>query len=121
MDSDVEKWMKRLAKKGPFFLLKSEPWTSPHAHWQHGVRTGTAYTVIWHDQNKGDVKIGTLHDWMTARYGIQTRAALKGDRPHDLWNGRAVEDGEFEEMLAVWEDRSTLPHFDITTLKNVEW
>lgn len=121
MKDDVQKWMKRLSKKGPFFLLRSEPWTYPYSIHDGSTRTGTLYTVIWHDQNKGDVKIGSLHDWMSARYGIQTRAALKGPRPQDMWNGRAVEDGEFEEMLAVWEDRCVLPEFDLTMLKNVSW
>lgn len=98
---DVEQWKKRLNRKGPFYLLRTEPWerswTMSDGTERH--QSGNRYIVIWND--KDETKIGGLSDHMATRYGIGTRAKLFGDRPQDMWNGHKVTDEEFEAMKAI--------------------
>jgi hypothetical protein len=105
---DVQKWMKNLNRRGPFYLWE----TTPHPN-------GQSYIIIWNDGAK--TKIGQLHDGLWCRYGINTWSVLNGSRPHDLWNGFGITDDEFEAMLAVREHRSLLPKFKLETLKDLRW
>jgi hypothetical protein len=121
MQDEIQAWKNRIRRKGPFYLYSSEPY-----HYEllrsDGVRIvqdGTQYTVIWRDKNK--VRIGTLRDWMSCRYGIATRANLLGDRPQDMWRGHLVDDAEFEAMRAVRNGVSSLPEFDLDNLRNLSW
>ncbi len=126
--SDVEQWMKRLTRKGPFYLLDTkfdttERWD--HSAYNHETKTGsvktevprTTYWVIWNDKEK--TKLGSFCDYMYARYGVATRSVLNGDTPFDLWNGQGIEQATFDEMLKVRNNTSTLPHFDLKTLVGV--
>lgn len=118
-DEEVAKWMKRLNRKGPFYLLRTEPYHYEVTR-QDGslfVKDGTTYVIIWNDGDK--TKLGSVHDHMWCRYGVSTRTVLNGDRPHDLWNGAGISDEEFQEMLAVRKNSSTLPIFQLETLKNL--
>lgn len=58
---------------------------------------------------------------MLCCYGIDTRAALIGDRPQDVWNGHKLDDGEVQAMMAVRNGKSSLPTFDLNTLQNIAW
>lgn len=111
--TDVEKWKKRLNRKGPFYLYERSDYV---CRWRP-EETGYQYRVIWQDGHK--TKIGMLHDHMTCRYGIKTDTVLNGERPHDLWNGVGLSDEEFEAMLAVRKGESTLPLFDLDTLEHL--
>lgn len=119
INDDVMKWMKRLNRKGPFYLLSTE--TEPHTiyRWEAGVRIDTettkqVYCVIWNDKEK--TKLGYFQDYMCTRYGVSTRCVLNGDTPFDLWNGAGTTDEEFAEMLKVRNGESELPHFDLDSL-----
>lgn len=116
---DVKAWMKRLNRKGPFYLIRTEPFDNSVVRPDGEVltRIGNNYFVIWNDKEK--TKIGCLSDHMYCRYGISTIATLNGDRPHDLWNGSAVSNADFDEMLKVRKGNSSLPTFDLTVLKNI--
>lgn len=118
------KWMKRLNRKGPFYLLSTE--TEPHTiyRWEDGTRIDTettkqVYCVIWNDKEK--TKLGYFQDYMSTRYGVSTRCVLNGDTPFDLWNGQGTTDEEFAEMLKVRQGQSTLPHFDLNTIQGLVW
>lgn len=117
--SDVEKWKKGLSKKGPFFLLRVEPWerslTMSDGTPRH--QSGNIYVVIWND--KEETKIGGLSDHMTTRYGIGTRAKLFGERPQDMWNGHKVDDKEFEAMRAVRSGETNLREFRLDELSGL--
>jgi|GEM_PF-3607009 len=98
---EVDQWKKRLNRKGPFYLLRTEPWERSWIMSDGTQRhqAGNRYIVIWND--KDETKIGALSDHMATRYGIATRAKLFGDSPRDMWNGHKVDDEEFEAMKAV--------------------
>lgn len=119
IDKEIAAWKKRLRRKGPFYLLRTEPYHYEVTR-QDGsqlVEDGTSYCVIWNDGHK--TKIGWLRDYMLTRYGISTCSVLNGDRPHDLWNGSDIDDDTFAEMLAVRNEVSALPHFDFDQLQHV--
>lgn len=119
---DVLMWMKRLNRKGPFYLLRTEE--SSVTRYDHLVTPSrpyelpaNIYVVIWNDGEK--TKIGSFKDYMFARHGVSTRAVLNGETPFDLWNGSTIGDAEFQAMLAVRNATSELPHFDLHTLVGV--
>jgi len=108
-DEDVQKWMKTLNRKGPFYLYRvSEEKSINH------------YFVIWNDKRK--TKYGYLSDGMYCRYGIRTICVLNGDTTFDLWNGQAVssEPEIFDEMLKVRNKENTLPIFKLENLKDLK-
>ncbi len=118
-DDDVLAWIKRLNRKGPFYLYHAEPWESEHPFHDGSKKSGTLYTLIWNDKDK--TKIGSVHDWMYARYGIGTRAAVIGDRPQDLWRGDLLDENEITAMRLVRDGKSSLPEFNLHHLENVMW
>ena len=75
--------------------------------------------MIWNDKDK--TKIGSVNDWMWARYGIKTRAAVIGDRPQDLWRGDLLDDSEITAMRLVRDGISSLSVFNLQHLENVMW
>ncbi len=121
--ADVTKWKKRLNRQGPFYLLRTEPYHKEYPRMDGGVTVhdGFTYTVIWNDGHLYKTKLGTLRDHMMCRYGIQTETVLKGERPHDLWNGSNLSDEDFQAMLDVRHRVSTLPKFSLDTLEHLNW
>lgn len=119
VSDDVAAWAKRLSRKGPFYLFRTEP--STHTRYDHSTTPATVsevpasiYVVIWNEGEK--TKLGALQDYMYCRYGIGTRATLSGDTPYDLWNGHNVDDESFSAMLDVRHGRTKLPEFDLLSL-----
>lgn len=121
MGGDVLAWMKRLNRKGPFYIYNIQPkqvqdWVDnkwiKYEHPSH-----KSYTVIWNDGDK--TKIGILEDGMYCRYGISTKAYLAGDRPQDMWQGRNVSDDEYAAMVDVRKDQSSLKTLDLNDLKDL--
>lgn len=119
MSLSVEKWKKRLSRKGPFYLFSQEPWSRSWTMSDGTPRSqeGMRYVVIWNDGD--ETKIGGLSDHMATRYGIGTRAKLFGDRPQDMWNGHKVTDEEFEAMCAVRSGAQVYPVFSLDDLKGL--
>lgn len=121
---DVAAWKKRLNRKGPFHLLRTEAGT--HDKWDHSAAPPfkktvpiSIYVVIWNDGEK--TKLGAFSDHMSCRYGVGTRSVLKGDTPYDLWNGHNVDDDSFAAMLAVRNGTSSLPLFNLDTIEGLSW
>lgn len=113
---DVDKWKKRLRRKGPFYLLRTEPWERSWTMSDGTARhqAGNRYIVIWND--KDETKIGALSDHMATRYGVATRAKLFGDRPQDMWNGHKVSDDEFDAMVSVRRGEGKHQEFSLDSL-----
>lgn len=123
MSDDVAKWIKRLSRKGPFHLLRTEAFSK--TRYDHSVKPSRAYEVpatrywvIWNDGEK--TKIGSFSDFMLCRYGVATCAVLNGDTPFDLWNGAGFQD-DFPAMLAVRNGTSDLPHFGLADIQGLSW
>lgn len=121
---DVEKWKKRLRRKGPFYLLGTE--TQTEDLYDHTVTPSlkstvpaTLYWVIWNDGEK--TKMAAFKDYMWCRYGAQGTVVLNGDTPFDLWNGAGLEQETFDEMLGVRKGTTALSEFDLDTLVGVRW
>lgn len=112
----VAEWRKRLSRKGPFYLYAKTPYDYVINRSDGSVfeRHGTRYHLIWNDGLK--TKIGSVHDHMSTRYGIATKAAANGDRMLDVWNGGAINEPEFKMMMEVRNGVSSLPKFDLSTL-----
>lgn len=127
--TDVERWMKRLSKKGPFYLYETTPYYSSFTPYrvvdgekiesEPVVREGFNYFVFWNDGYK--TKYGMLRDHMYCRYGIDTICVLNGETKFDLWNGGTINDDIFDRMVEVRNCRSTLPKFELTELKHLSW
>ncbi len=103
-DKDVQAWMKRLNRKGPFWLYKTVE--TEIRTWDYSTKPGTQitvpanmYYVIWNDGAK--TKYGVLSDYMWTRYGIATQCVLNGNTKFDLWKGQNINDMIFEMMLDV--------------------
>ena len=110
MNSEVEAWLKRTSKKGPFKLYS----------YNTSVPDVTKYTVIFKD--KGKVKIGTVHDGQWCRYGIRTFGALSGPTALGLWQSGAgaVDEYQLEAMIRVWNDECHLSPFLMESLKGLK-
>ena len=113
--NDVEKWLKRANRKGPFYLYKIEPLVREWLTEQ----SGNQYYLIWNDKDR--TCYGSVHDEMLCRYGFDTITVLKGDTKFDLWNGKCIDDDIFNEMIKVRNGLSTLPMFDLSTINNIGW
>jgi hypothetical protein len=115
-DKDVENWKKRLNRKKPFHIYRTEPFDESYVRKDgvHFDRRGTRYYVIWNDGHK--TKFGALSDHMTCRYGIETICVLNGDTKFDLWNGHNIDDSIFDEMIKVRNEESELLEFNLDTL-----
>lgn len=106
--NDVQKWMKRLNRKAPFWIYQIEKFD--HSIYEHvpgkipNVRLVPAnrYYVVWNDGDK--TKYGNVSDYMWTRYGISTLCVLNGDTRFDLWNGHNIDDHIFDMMLDVRND-----------------
>lgn len=112
---DVQKWMKRLNRKGPFYLYKEDvykPYTSAKEPVKH-------YFVIWNDKEK--TKYGYFYDGMHCRYGVQTCTVLNGNTKFDLWAGHNIDDDIFEAMLKLRNETSELRHFELTEIQDLRW
>lgn len=112
--------MKRLNRKGPFYLLRTEEGSI--TRFDHRVTPSrqyevpiNVYVVVWNDGEK--TKMGAFKDYMYSRLGITTMAILSGDTMADV--GSNIAQSDFEAMLAVRQGRSELPHFDTHTLVGV--
>lgn len=112
-DQDVQAWMKRLNRKGPFWIYKKELFK--HTLYDYSQSPSSSrdvpaqrYYVIWNDGNK--TKYGVLSDYMWTRYGIDTQCVLNGDTKFDLWNGQNINDEIFEMMLDVRNDSDNPRH-----------
>ena len=125
---NVEKWIKRLNRKGPFYLYETEQGTTvrwDHSNYNPETKTGSvkttvpkkSYYVIWNDDDK--TKFGSFSDYMLTRHGVATRSVLNGDTMFDLWNGSGLDQTIFDEMLKVRKRMSGLPHFDIRSLVGI--
>ena len=130
--TDVEKWMKRLSKKGPFYLYKTTPYYSSITPYrmvdgvkvelEPVVREGSNYFVIWNDGHK--TKYGYVRDHMLCRYGIETCCVLNGETKFDLWNGSTIDDDIFDMMLLVRDptvEDKQMQRFTLDQLKHLSW
>lgn len=130
---DVLKWMKRLNRKGPFYLVstrdheytvvdRSAPIETAYGKaFRTKVVNGRQYTIIWKDGDK--VKLGSVKDGMYCRYGINTWATLTGKTISGLWQrcAGALTDAEIQLMLDFANDKLTLPEFKLETLEGLMW
>lgn len=128
MKTDVEKWLKRKAKEGPYYLLGKQT-VRYFAGWDRSTelptqifKDGFIYTVIW--KNKDKVSIGKFKDGMMARYGVATWGNMK--YPYgltDIWQTTrgALDLEDIQQMQAVANDLSDLPIFELSELKDVTW
>jgi hypothetical protein len=112
VDEDVAKWMTRLKRNKPFYLVLTRI-----------TKTGDCYKVIWNETAKGvtKTKMGWFSDGMSCRYGAQGIVVLNGETPFDLWNGKECSPKEFEHMLAVRKKKSKLREFDLDEIERLEW
>lgn len=121
---EVERWLKRMAKKGPFYVV-SEKEITYHSGFDQDMKPtharGKRYVVVW-KQSDGKVRIGTLQDGLWVRYGIGTWATLTGDTPSGLWQIRpgVVTDEELGHMISVARDECRLPVFDLGSLRGLK-
>lgn len=120
IQDDVVKWKKRLKRKGPFYLVKTEQFDKSFTRSDDVFveKRGTRYYLIWNDGYK--TKYGTLEDHMWTRYGIGTICVLNGETRFDLWNGSTINDEIFHAMVKVRNEVSDLPTFDLDELKNLQ-
>jgi len=131
--SDVADWKKRLNRKGPFYLYKTEEneytdrealpeyWRTKKDGDKPPTKKGTAYTVLFRD--KGKVKIGVLPDGLCCRYGIATYGTLTGFSMSGFWqsSGGILTDEEMTDMIAFALGEKSLPVFYLDSLKDLEW
>lgn len=116
MSADTDAWKKRLRRKGPFYLYDVTPYDYivPRVDGTVYERHGKRYHLIWNDGAK--TKIGSVHDHMTTRHGIATKAVANGDRMLDVWQGFAIDEREFSLMMTVRRGACALEEFDLDTL-----
>lgn len=128
---DVLKWMKRLNRKGPFYLVEARDHeytvidksvvidTAYGKSFSTKVISGKSYSVIWKEGDK--VKLGIVKDGMYCRYGIQTYGTLTGKSVSGLWqkSGGILTDKEIQLLVDFSNDKLSLPEFKLETLKGV--
>ncbi|OWK35437.1 hypothetical protein [Fimbriiglobus ruber] len=122
MNSDLNKWLKRLEKKRPFYLYASEEMLyATRATKGEKTIPGWRRRVIWQEGEK--TKIGVLADGMWGRYGIQTYGVLTGKEPTGLWqsSGDVVTASELQALLEVANERHSFGEFDPVILMDLEW
>lgn len=130
MDDEVQKWLKRTKRKGPFLLYGTEP-ISYFVGWDHAVEPavqkyadGHAYTVIWKDKKDDKVRIGVFKDGMHCRYGVSTYGVLSGNTMADFWQASSgtLTVQEMDTMIRVMT-RAWHPmgQFDPATIKDLKW
>lgn len=114
VNDDVNGWLRRTHRKGPYKLYSSEPYDK-------GYAKGMTYTVIFKD--RGKVRIGGISDGSYARYGIATFGALSFPEVTGLWQScaGAVSEDQLDLMIQFWHDECELPDWSVTQLKNVKW
>lgn len=126
-DEYLEKWYKRALKKGPYYLLHSEPYrnycyelSDAHTRWP-GIENWRKYWLIWREKNK--TKLAEATDGFSARYGFNTLGVLTGTSVTGLWQASAnlVTEEQLQAMLDVANGKILLPEFDIRLLKDAEW
>jgi len=110
VNDDVNGWLRRTHRKGPYKLYKTEPYDK-----------GLTYTVIVKD--RGKVRIGEISDGSYARYGIRTFGSLSFPEVTGLWQScaGAVNEDQLDCMIKFWHDECELPDWSVTQLKNVKW
>lgn len=113
--NEVEKWIKKTKAKGPFYLYAIELVISVST----SNKNDRKYYVIWNEKNK--TKYGCFEDGMWCRYGIKTISVLSGDSMLDMWNGSAIDEDIFENMVKVRNLETTLPIFNLDDLKIGGW
>lgn len=126
-DVALNQWYKRALKKGPYYLLRKEPFRNycydlPDAlkRWP-GIDDWQKYWLIWREKTK--TKLAIVEDGFSARYGFNTLGVLTGTSVTGLWQAsvNSVNEEQLKALLDVANGRITLPEFDIRTLKDVGW
>jgi hypothetical protein len=125
-DDDIEKWLKRTNRKGPFLLYGTVP-TTYFIGWKDGVQkhdVGAAYTVIWKDKKDGKVRIGVFKDGMHCRYGVNTYGVLSGDTIADFWQASSgtLNETEMAMMLRIMKGEwHPMGQFNPAAIKDLKW
>lgn len=114
LKDDVNGWLRRTHRKGPFKLYSATPF-------DNGRVSGMSYIVIFED--RGKVRIACIQDHCLARYGINTFGALSFPEVTGLWQSGlgAVSKNQLDMMILFWQDECELPNWSVTQLKNIEW
>ena len=130
MNDDVQKWLKRTNRKGPFLLYGMVP-TTYFVGWDHSAEpavqkhaVGTAYTVIWKDKKDGKVRIGIFRDGMHCRYGVDTYGVLSGDTIADFWQASSgtLDEAEMAMMLRIMKGEwHPMGQFNPAAIKDLKW
>ncbi len=126
MSPEVEKWMKRTKKKGPFYLLKEDFHEYFIGKWDEDNKPiragGFLYQVIW--KENGKVKLGDFRDGMSCRYGVSTWATLSTPSPTGLWQATSgcVSMKELQHMIDLFQGEIMFfKTFDPETIKGLSW
>ena len=115
---EVQAWLKRMARKGPFLLYQSQE-ASYDVLGERGFRMGWERYLIWTEGGK--TKIGRVCDGMLTRYGIDTLAWVRTDDLDNTWRARpgAITPSMLAAMRKAAKGESDLAEFDLSTLKDV--
>ncbi len=119
----IEKWKKRLLKRTQTLYLFDTQVIEYFDRWvgdKRITKMGTRYFVLWLESRGGRLCFGSLEDGMMTRYGVNTIGAHQSDHPRDWYNGDAINDEVAAEMTKIRQGISTLPTFDIDTLKDLK-
>lgn len=103
MGDAVAKWVKRNNKKCAKLMSS----------------IGGVYEIVYFD--KGKVRVGVVRDGMYCRYGIDCFGAMTSTDPLSLWQSHAgtCTPLNVKHMQDYLEERSELPDFDFSTLRNL--
>ena len=115
-------WYKRIEKKAPFYLFRTEPLTNWVAE---KYPNSQRYWLIWQEIVRGETKtkMGVAEDAMLARYGFSILAVLTGNSITGLWQASAnsIDEKEMQALFDVANDKTDLPIFNIRSIRNVSW
>lgn len=119
----LDKWLKRALKKAPYYLLSKNP---QHREWiLKRWPDAQCYWVIWQEHVKEQVKtkLAIAEDGMCVRYGFNSIAILTGLNVTGLWQpfAGALNEEQLKALLDVANGRTSLPIFDINSLKWLSW
>jgi hypothetical protein len=140
---EIDKWLKKTARKGPFYLWSSYRQTDQSVWHKEGMsryfrycskafadvefvptyeKNYRVYWVIWKENNS--VKIGALQDRMYCRYGIATGGKIYYDVNTNnikIWGDISPESEEYKIMKKWIEGNPPVdkPLFDVYTLKHL--
>lgn len=114
----VFKWLQRLKKKGPLYLV------SHHIvrHNSLPLAEDNIYTIMYQNPKTKYVTVASVCDSMCIRYGIGTIARLRGASADDLWQSRSgtISQSILTSMLELYKTgESLLPVFDVYSLRKL--